>query len=146
VPGNRRVSVPLIGLLAGLVVLGLAGIILIVVVVLRMSGTPGDAGQARLRDRLVGTWEATLPGGSATLQFNRDGTLVLTMDAVVNGQRRNVRDTGRWSVVREEGERLTVTRRTDNLGVESTNELAFAGPDTFTIQGEGGGLTYRRRR
>ncbi len=104
-----------------------------------------SAASGRLRDRLVGTWDADLgERGSATLQFNRDGTLVLTTNAIVNGQRRNVRETGRWEVLREDGERLTVARRTDNLGTASTNEFAFAGNDTFTIAGEGGGLTYHR--
>jgi hypothetical protein len=120
-----------------------AGVALVAYVYLRSQGPP-VAAAAGARDRLVGTWDAdTLDGGKATLEFRPDGSLEVA--ATRPGQNKVVRLSGTWELVGGSGDRLRIRRASPGTAPRD-DDVLFQGADQFTIQGEGGGLTYHRRR
>jgi hypothetical protein len=142
---KSRVGLLVIGLVAAAAVFLLAGVLLLVSGLGgRPSGAPpATAGPGRLRQLLVGSWDATTPDGSpVSFQFNADGTFRFT------GQRngRELTDTGHWEVLSEQGDRAQVLRSTFVTGIANTTEFVFSGNDSFTVSNGNVSLTYRRHR
>jgi hypothetical protein len=153
---KSKVGLVAIGLAVAAAVFVLVGVLLIASALrgrpstapgVNARGTPlapaAAAGTGRLRQLLVGTWDATIPDGSTvSTQFNADGTFRFT------GHRdgRELTDTGHWEVLSEHGDRAQVRRSTFVTGISTAAEFVFSGNDSFTVSSGDASLTYRRHR
>ncbi len=91
----------------------------------------GKPAAAKPRDRLVGQWEHSLqdtPGAKMTLEFVADGkvTLVATNKASVT---RN----GRWEVLGEKTDRLTIRLRFNNHPDPADWDIEFLNNDSMRV-------------
>lgn len=92
------------------------------------------------RERLIGTWDTVIAArGTAVMELRVDGTMIVTVARAAGGQ---ATVNGRWEASGT-GDRLRFRRISP--GSDVTTDIQFSDVNTFTILGEAGGLTYRRR-